>query len=369
MCCASFSVIQGTLDKYPKITVEHFMMNDYMLESVAPVADLIGYLEKAGTNLANIAVQFLTLQVDSDNMEAEFYIHNKFIDVAVGIVSKWYKQYFLHPVYVIAMYLSPKYCNLARSKNFNHDYLKPEIVKLAMNWKFKKDECILLAQGIHKYNSFILTKDHLTMTPIYFWKTTQQFAESTRKLASFVFQLKGHAAPVETLFSSLSYSKPKIKNKMMTDNLRIIGSICKSLKDSIPTRCKNHRKRDKTVGVEVNDVSETTATTEETKLSDNSNNNGVIVAELVDHPSDVENIDFEAEFECLMISGIEDADAHTTLGQHEEVPRQMFLSVDVHLDGMPVLLPPPPPPEEVATPVDHCSTYIGTCSTLMYYER
>ena len=108
--------VQGTLDKYPKIpgpvmqflNVEHFMMNDYMLELVTLVADLIGYLEKAETNLANIAVQFLTLQVHSDNMEANHYICNKFIDIAVGIVSKWYNQYFLHPIYVIAMYLSPK---------------------------------------------------------------------------------------------------------------------------------------------------------------------------------------------------------------------------------------------------------------------
>ena len=110
------------------------------------------------------------------------------------------------------------------------------------------------------------------MTPMYFWKTTQQFAEPMRKLASFVFQLKGHAAAIETLFSSLSYSKPKIKNKMMTDNLKIIGLIHKSLKDSIPTWCKIDRKRDKTVGVEVNDVSETTVTSEETELSDNNRN-------------------------------------------------------------------------------------------------
>ena len=130
--------------------------------------DLIGYLEKAETNPADITVQFLTLQVHFDNMEAKCYICNKFIDVAVGIISKWYKQYFLHPVYVIAMYLSPKYCNLAISKNFSHDYLKPEIVKLAMNWMFKKDECIQLAQDIHKYNSFIFTKDHKTMTLMYF---------------------------------------------------------------------------------------------------------------------------------------------------------------------------------------------------------
>ena len=130
--------VQGTLDKYPRIpgpviqflTVEHFMMNDYKLELVTMVADLIGYLEKAETNLANIAVQFLTLQVHFGNMEAKCYICNKFIDVAVGIVSKWYKQYFLHPVYVIAMYLSPKYHDLAIGKNFSHDYLKPEICEI-----------------------------------------------------------------------------------------------------------------------------------------------------------------------------------------------------------------------------------------------
>ena len=350
------------------LTVEHFMMNDYMLELVALVADLIGYLEKAETNLANIVVQFLTLPVHFDNMEAKCYIHNKFIDVAVGIVPKSYKQYFLHPVYVIAMYVSPKYHDLTISKNFSHDYLNPETVQLAMNWKFKKDECIQLAQDIYKYNCFIFTKDHKTMTPMYFWKTTQQFAEPTRKLASFVFQLKGHVAPMETSFSLLSYSKPKIKNKMMTDNLKIIRSIHKSLKDSTPTWCKTDRKRDKTVGVEVNDVNEITATIEETELSDNSNNNAVIVAELVDHPKYVENIDFEAEFECLMIADIEDADADTMIRQYEEIRRQILLSTDnVDFDEMTVPLPPQPPPEEVTTPVANGLTYIWL--TLMYYER
>ena len=118
-------------------------------------------------------------------------------------------------------------------------------------------------------------------------------------------------------------------------------------------------KRDKTVEVKVNDVSETTATVEETELSDNSDNKAAIVAELVDNPNDVENIDFESEFEHLMIADIEDADADTILGQHEEVPRQMLLSIDnADLDGMMVPLPPQLPPEEVATPVDHGLTYI-----------
>ena len=42
-----------------------------------------------------------------------------------------------------------------------------------------------------------------------------------------------------------------------------------------------------------------------------------------------------------MIADIEDADADTMLGQHEEVPRQMLLSIDnVDLDGMTIPLPP-----------------------------
>ena len=75
----------------------------------------------------------------------------------------------------------------------------------------------------------------------------------------------------------------------------------------------------------------------------------------MDHPNDAENIDFEVEFQCLMIADIEDAD--TILGQDEKVPEQVFLSDDAQLDGLPVPPTPQPPPEEVATPVNHGSTY------------
>ena len=94
-------------------------------------------------------------------------------------------------------------------------------------------------------------------------------------------------------------------------------------------------------------------------FSVNNSNNAAIVVEHVDHPNDEENIDFEAEFECLMIADNEDADADTMLGQHEEVPRQMVLSTDnADLDGTTVPLPPQSPPEEVATPVENALTYI-----------
>ena len=86
--------------------------------------------------------------------------------------------------------------------------------------------------------------------------------------------------------------------------------------------------------------------------------NAAIVAELVDHPNDVENIDFEAESEHLMIADIEDVEI--MLGQHEKVPEQMFLCDNAQLDGVPVPppLPPQPQPVEVATPVNHGLAYI-----------
>ena len=59
---------------------------------------------------------------------------------------------------------------------------------------------------------------------------------------------------------------------------------------------KNDRKRYKTVGVEVIDISETPATIEETEVSDNSNNNAIIVAYLVDHPNHVEKLLFKPSF-------------------------------------------------------------------------
>ena len=76
----------------------------------------------------------------------------------------------------------------------------------------------------------------------------------------------------------------------------------------------------------------------------------------MDHPNDVENTEFEAKFEHLMIADIEDAD--TRFGQHEKVPEQMFLSDDVQLDGVAVAMPPQPQPVEVVTLVNHGLTYI-----------
>ena len=143
------------------------------------------------------------------------------------------------------MYCTLKYCGLAISKNFSHDYIKPEIVKLATNLEVQERQMHPACSRHPQVQQLHLHQGPQDNHPNVFLEDNTSVCQPTSKLASFVFQLKGHAAPKETLFSSLF--KTQNQEKMMTDNLKIIGSFCKSLKDGIPTWCKNDRKRDKTV--------------------------------------------------------------------------------------------------------------------------
>jgi hypothetical protein len=53
-----------------------------------------------------------------------------------------------------------------------------------------------------KHNDFMPGLD-----PISFWKTTSKFDFALRCVATMIFKTKGHAAPVETLFSGMYYKR------------------------------------------------------------------------------------------------------------------------------------------------------------------
>ena len=61
-----------------------------------------------------------------------------------------------------------------------------------------------------KENDFMLGLD-----PISFWKTTSKFDSSLRHLATMIFKIKGHVAPVEILFSGMSYTMTKTHNHII----------------------------------------------------------------------------------------------------------------------------------------------------------
>jgi hypothetical protein len=80
-----------------------------------------------------------------------------------------------------------------------------------------------------KKNDFMLGVD-----PISFWKATSKFNSSLRHLATIIFKMKGHAAPVESLFSGISYTKTKTCNCMNVENLKMFTMIRNDLPRFIP---------------------------------------------------------------------------------------------------------------------------------------
>ena len=117
-----------------------------------------------------------------------------------------------------------------------------EVIQLAMLWNFTKSECIAINQSLQMY---IATKENdfmLGLDPISFWKTTSKFDSALRHLATMIFKMKGHAAPVESLFSGMLYTKAKTCNCMNVENLKMYTMIRNDLARSIPDSEKKQRK-------------------------------------------------------------------------------------------------------------------------------
>ena len=120
-----------------------------------------------------------------------------------------------------------------------------EVIQLAIWWNFTKSESIAINQSLQMY---IATKKNdfmLGLDPISFWKTTSKFDSSLRQLATMIFKMKGHAAPVESLFSDISYTKTKICICVNVENLKMFTIIRNDLARSIPDSEEKDMKQNK----------------------------------------------------------------------------------------------------------------------------
>ena len=142
-----------------------------------------------------------------------------------------------------------------------------EVIQMAMLWNFTKSECIAINQSVQMYiatnkeNDFMLSLD-----PISFWKTSSKFYSSLRCLATMIFKIKGHAAPVETLFSGMPYTKtkPKTWNCLNVENLKMFTMRRNDMARPIPDSEKNGKKQ-KNSG---NDIATSTLTPSVVNIDD-----------------------------------------------------------------------------------------------------
>jgi hypothetical protein len=107
-----------------------------------------------------------------------------------------------------------------------------EVIQLAMLWNFTKSECIAINQSLQMYIANKVNDFMLGLDPVSFWKTTSKFDFALRHLGTMIFKIKGHAAPVESLFSGISYTKTC--NRIYVEILKMSTMIRNDLARSIP---------------------------------------------------------------------------------------------------------------------------------------
>jgi hypothetical protein len=104
--------------------------------------------------------------------------------------------------------------------------------------------------GLRSYSTMEIAAADLQVSADVYWKTSVRFNEQFTKFAGLVFQLKAHAAAVEGLFSKLSYTKSKIRNKMTVENMEMFAVVEDMLVKDVPLDSRpKKRKRLETTGI------------------------------------------------------------------------------------------------------------------------
>ena len=199
------------------------------LQALKPIADDIGLLESPYTTIASIYLTMIQLYNLYTGVKG-----NKFVNHVKTCLTKCFKQYFCHSIFPISIFLWPQYWDFSLSKDYSANWMKKEVIQLAILWNFTKSKCIAINQSLQMY---IATKENdfmLGLDPISLWKTTSKFNSALRDLATIIFKINGHAAPVQTLFSGMSYKKSKTCNCMNVENLKMFTRIRNDLARSIP---------------------------------------------------------------------------------------------------------------------------------------
>jgi hypothetical protein len=288
----------GSSDKYPKlkeylpplISNNLFRNTEDILQVLKPLGDCIGHLEKAKTNLADIYLQMIELQTHYRKVESK-YAEHALVKDAIRVLSKRFKQYF-SDIFVLVLFFWPRYRDFVSSRFYDMIKVKKMILQLLTKWGFTVPTARDVMNDVVRYSEWDLSEDDVRRNPTSFWQTATTFQRPLRSFVTTIYKLKGHAAPVESLFSKLSYAKPKIRNKMTTDHMKMMGIIEDGLKKDKDITPKHRKRKALTNGcVAVND-SLTDAEEEEEPESDTT---ATLDVEETTMP------DFVAEFEALLI--------------------------------------------------------------------
>lgn len=208
----------------------HFAINKEICKLIKPIADSIARLEQSSTTLDQVFAELINLyttvkDVDVTSNCSSFKTH------IIKTIRKRASE-FDHPIYFVALFLNPKYQSLAISRKKNYNDIRKDIGHLAKGWKFTKMDTISLLGELNDYinRSGVFTNISNRDFAIDFWQSVVG-AKTLRVFAMKLFSITPHNAAVERLFSQLTLSKTKIRNRMTVERMKMLSIIRSSLKE------------------------------------------------------------------------------------------------------------------------------------------
>jgi hypothetical protein len=196
-----------------------------LLKVICPLTDAIGSLEHLESTLADVWSTALStvIKVRKVELPSEFQCVK---EKAIAVIQKRCSN-FIQPLYLVALFLSPKYKQLAVSRKYSLLQITGMIKTLAQKWNFKEKALDLMEDQVRNYYNEVPPFNSTYADPSGFWLCLRKDkgTMAIREFARLIFSIIPHSAGVEQLFSVLGYLKKKSQGKMKEDTLIRLGQI------------------------------------------------------------------------------------------------------------------------------------------------
>lgn len=196
------------------INDQFFQTNKWLAQVIALINNCIAILERRDANLSDVWVSFINLHKYFSTLNNET-LPQKYLEIASFAKERLSVRAsaFEEPVYLIALYLSPTYRKYAFPRNLlNEIYISGLRKTLFHNLKKWVQ---LLPHSSKKLWWIMATMSNPITNPKRFWQAMP--SSKLKDYALMIFSLCPSSANIERLFSKLSRTKTKYRNRMSED--------------------------------------------------------------------------------------------------------------------------------------------------------
>lgn len=198
---------------------------NYLIQILRPFTKAIAILERKDSHLGEVWISLFTIHKYLMSLDRTLF-PNKFNKLHSFLLDRLQvrENGFMEDVYLVAFYLCPPYRRICVSGTVKVADIHTKTLDMARKWlQIPMNATDAFRKEIQDYHLNISPHHSHEKDPRKYWS---QFPLSyLGKLATILFKLCPSAASVERLFSKLSRSKTKFRNKMLPDNLASHGII------------------------------------------------------------------------------------------------------------------------------------------------